>query len=189
MLAAAAHANVYTLTQDGCSGDCGTAPFGTVTVTQGLSGTLDFFVALNAGYSFHDTSDVNHHALVFNLVGDPTINISVASPFAAPSPQPAGTNASPFGSFEYVVNYPKIQGAHTDPTSFSFSASPVTGTLTPALLEANSSGYWFATDIRNISTDATGNVAAIPEPSEWAMLLAGLLLVGSIARWRAQHPT
>jgi hypothetical protein len=188
MLAAtAAQANPFTLDRDGCGVlTCGTAPFGTVSVTQAPGGALTFLVELQAGYSFHDTDDANHHALVFSLVGDPTINISVASPFAAPTPQPAATNASPFGSFDYVVNYPRIQGSHTNPTSFSFTAMPQTGVLTLASLEANAGGYWFAADITG-ANGVTGNVAAVPEPSHWLMLLAGLVVVGFITGRRTHN--
>jgi hypothetical protein len=187
MWATAAQANPYTLDRDGCGVlTCGTAPFGTVSVTQAPGGALTFLVELEAGYSFHDTDDANHHALVFNLVGDPTVNINVASPFAAPNPQPAGTNASPFGSFEYVVNYPKIQGSHTNPTSFSFTATPQAGVLTLASLEANAGGYWFAADITG-ANGVTGNVAAVPEPADWMMLIAGLLVVGFITSRRAHN--
>jgi hypothetical protein len=54
-----------------------------------------------------------------------------------------------------------------------------------ASLEANAQGVWFAASITGNSGN-TGNVAAVPEPSEWAMLVAGLAVVGFIARRRSQ---
>ncbi len=178
---AAAHANVYTLTEDGCTGTCGTGPFGTVTVTEPSVGQLDFTVALNAGIDFHATDDPQHHALVFDLVGNPTITIAgLPSPFTANGPQSAGTiSAAPFGSFEYVINYPRPPVGSI--SSFSFSATA--GGLTLGSLEPNANGVWFAVDITG-TNGLTGNVAAIPEPEAYAMLLAGLGLLGFLARRR-----
>jgi hypothetical protein len=55
---------------------------------------------------------------------------------------------------------------------------------------ANTGGYFFASDIINTSTGATGNaasVSAIPEPEIYAMLSVGLGLMGWIGRRRKLH--
>ena len=96
-----ANATVYTFTEDGCTGTCGTGPFGTVTVTPdgSLANTLDFLVQLSGTETFHDTNDSQHHALTFDMVGNPTITISgLGSPFTINGSQSAGSNSSaPFG--------------------------------------------------------------------------------------------
>ena len=48
----ASHAIVFDLTSDHCTGGCGTAPFGTVSVTQ-VGANVDFTVDLAAGPKFH----------------------------------------------------------------------------------------------------------------------------------------
>src|SRR5213595_1398732 len=72
--ASMASATIYTFTQ---SDAFGAGSFGTVEVTQDANpNALDFLVTLNAGELFHAASDTNHHALTFDLVGNPTITIS-----------------------------------------------------------------------------------------------------------------
>jgi hypothetical protein len=178
MLATASYANVYTLDQSEC---CGTGPFGTVTVTQTVADQLNFSIVLNAGYAFHGTNSPQHHALTFSLAGNPTITISgLAAPFTGNGAQAAGTRSSaPFGSFDYVINFPHAPN-QPHPTSLSFVAQAAG--LTLASLEPGSKGAWFAVDITNNGN--TGNVAAIPEPGTYALLLSGLGVIALIARRR-----
>src|SRR5258708_12685338 len=102
-----ANATVYTFTQDGCTGTCGTGPFGTVTVTPdgSLANTLDFLVQLSGTETFHDTNDSQHHALTFDLVGNPTITISgLPPPFPIHATHSAATTPShPFPPFPYLT--------------------------------------------------------------------------------------
>jgi hypothetical protein len=184
-----ANATVYTFTQDGCTGTCGTGPFGTVTVTPdgSLANTLDFLVQLSGTETFHDTNDSQHHALTFDMVGNPTITISgLGSPFTINGSQSAGsTSSAPFGSFDYVINLPH---GSPDPTSFSFKA---TGTA-PLTLDFNTVGpnhIYFASDIIG-SNGHTGNVGAtllaggVPEPASWALMLIGFGGLGAALRHR-----
>lgn len=181
VLATASHANVYTLDQNGCNPSCGAGPYGTVTVTQTIADQLNFSVVLNAPYAFQDTNSPQHHALAFSLVGNPTLTISgLAAPFVANGLQAAAPNsAAPFGSFDYVINHPQAPN-QPHPTSLSFVAQ-ATG-ITLASLEANSDGVWFAVDVNN--NGLTGNVAAVPEPGTYALLLAGLGMIALMARRR-----
>jgi hypothetical protein len=52
----------------------------------------------------------------------------------------------------------------------------------------NANGYMFSSDVINMTTGETGNVASlanpIPEPETYAMMLAGLGLMGFMARRR-----
>jgi len=188
--ASMANAAVFTFTQQGCSVSCGPGPYGTVTVTNDavLANTLDFMVQLAAGESFHDTNDSQHHALAFDLVGNPTITISgLGAPFTANGSQSAGTNAAPsFGSFDYAINLP--HGSATNLTSFSFKA---TGAA-PLTLDFNTVGanhIYFTTDIFG-TTGQTGNVGAtagVPEPASWALMLVGFGGLGAALRLRRRQ--
>jgi hypothetical protein len=184
-----ANATVYTFTQDGCTGTCGTGPFGTVTVTPdgSLANTLDFAVQLFGTETFHDTNDPQHHALTFDLVGDPTITISgLGSPFTVNGTQAAGSNSSaPFGSFDYVINLPKDSA---DPSSFSFKATGA-APLTLDYVTTGSTHIYFASDIYG-TNGKTGNVGAtltaggVPEPASWALMLVGFGGLGAALRHR-----
>jgi len=168
--------DVYTLSQDGCSETCGTGPFGTVTVTQ-VGASLDIAVHLNSGNIFHDSKDPQHHALVFDLAGNPTITISgLPSPFTANGSQLAGSHsAAPFGTFDYVVNFP-FQIHPPSLTDFSFLMSAIGG-LTLSDIVSNK-GIFFATDITG-NNGNTGNVGAVAVPGP----IAGAGLPGLAAAW------
>src|ERR1700748_719540 len=94
--------SVFQLTLDGCSGTCGTSPFGTITLVQTATGVVtvtetlkattpaEGFVATGAGES-----------LAWNLTGNPAISIGfLTSGFGITG----ATSASTFGSFEYSVS-------------------------------------------------------------------------------------
>jgi hypothetical protein len=142
----------------GCTGGCTTD--GNVTVVQDADGkSLDFTATLNSG-AFHDTSDPQHHALGFDLIGDPKINIVGSTnfpPITAASPQTAAsTSFSPFGNFEYVVDFPHSNNP-ADITSFSFKVSAFDGsTLTVSSLDFTS--YTGTSDCTNCVTGQNYNI-------------------------------
>ncbi|MHB8530585.1 MAG: PEPxxWA-CTERM sorting domain-containing protein [Caulobacteraceae bacterium] len=188
-LAGSAQAATYLLTLDGCTGGCGTAPFGKVVTSQEGTGTVDVTVTLFNGAIFHDTNDPQHHALVFDLTGSPTVTISdLGSPFTADGTQAAGSNsASPFGDFEYVINFPHEK---KPPAISTFSFDVSAASLTPASFTFTYSDFGhvlFATDIIGANGN-TGNVGAlagaVPEPASWAMMLIGFLGLGALLRRR-----
>ncbi len=182
-----AQANVYSFTQDGCSGSgsggCGASPstpVGSVTTELESPGVIGVTVTLTSG-AFHDSSDPQHHALVFNLAGDPSITISdLLAPFTANGAQSAGSHgAAPFGSFSYVINFRHASHPPVE-TSFSFDISAPGLTLNS--FEANK-GVYFVSDIwaKANQTGHTGNVGAVsgvPEPATWAMLTLGFAGLG-----------
>lgn len=192
--ASMASATVYTFTQSDPGAGLGAGPFGTVEVTQDVNpNALDFLVTLNAGELFHAATDGNHHALTFDLAGNPTITISgLPSGFTLDGSQAAGSNSdTPFGAFDYVINLPG-HGTPYDQLTFSFVA---TGTA-PLVLEAQSNLYngkqiFFGSDIS--LNGATGNVGAtltpsvkggVPEPATWAMMMIGFGGMGALLRRR-----
>ena len=168
----------YTLTQDGCTGTCGTGPFGTIQLTDngsGNSATVSVLLTLTGSENFAGTGA--GEALAFNVNKAVTINVATSG-FSAGV---GGTSASVFGNFTNFVHCdsPPCQGGNGPAGPLSFTVGSATG-VTIANFIANSGGFFFASDIMG-SNGKTGNVAAIgtttttPEPISSALVGGGLL--------------
>lgn len=174
----------YTLTQDGCTGTCGTSPFGTITLTDTGVGSTTVTVTetLKAGERFAGTGAGD--ALEFNV--DKAITISNISAGFAVGPAP--DTASTFGTFLYSISCTSCSGGNagnpTGPLTFTVTNS---GGLTINDFIANAGGYFFSSDIVGTNGN-TGNVAALagansggsptPEPGTLLLSLTGMGLVG-----------
>ena len=197
----AAETATLQLTSDHCTGLCGPqASFGSILLTSPTTGVIDVTVTLNNSNQFVNTGFPLSFA--FNLSGDPTITYtSLTSGWIIPggiSPQQtAGSyQMNGFGVFEYGVSWGGGPGG-SDPTSGPLSFE-ITGTgltlssFQQSTIPPGSETAFFVADIISGTTGNTGLVDAsvglpptsVPEPETYAMLLAGLGLMGFVARRR-----
>jgi len=107
-----AHADsIFTLTLDGCTGTCGTAPFGTIQLVQTTPTLVTVTETLSAGERFAGTGAGD--ALEFNVLGPITINVLTSGFAIGPGPDSAST----FGTFlkvGYLHYLPGWQGQQSN---------------------------------------------------------------------------
>jgi hypothetical protein len=193
---------VYDLSSDHCTGGCGTAPFGTVTLSDG-GGTVHVVVALNANYKFVNTGFDG--SVMWNLTGNPTITVSnISSGWSlfnfdggAPNSTIAATGGNihmdGLGYFDYamVCTACGSGGSNPQPSPMSFDVTAAGGLTIARFAERSRdnsdnidpAGQFFGVDIINLLTGNTGPVDAsnpgrtpqevTPEPS-------ALVLLGSV---------
>ena len=206
-VAGGAEAKVYTLTQDFCSGTCGTGPYGTVTTSSGGAGVVNVDVALNPDWSFHDGgAGKQHYAVAFDLISSiSSVTIGgLSGPFTANGVQTAASNDDDgAGHYDYVVAFPQAPHASTSIQNLDFTVSAPGLTVNDFV--ANANHLFFAIDVnecslacpnRDSTVISTGNVGAeggsggVPEPATWSVMLMGFFgLGGLLRRHRALAPT
>ncbi len=195
-MAGAAHATVYELTQDFCTGGCGaspTTPVGTVTTSQDGANTVKIDIELNdppvlnlAGGDFKGLNSV-----YFDISGGPDLTFTgLPAPFEVPSnPESAGSNhGDGSGYWDYIVGRTKGNNSGPNPISLVFDVSAPG--LTPSSFAANANDLFFAVDVYDTTNGNTGLVGAtgpggfVPEPATWAMMLMGVAGLGGLMRRR-----
>jgi len=197
---AAAEAFLLNVADPGSGISAGT--WGKVTFTEASSTTIHVDVVLYGGAKFVDTGNYDykpgdpHTAFVFNLKSTkPASEVqlqNITSGFGLDPYLP--DNQTPFGSFSEGLACTGCGKGGSNPVSgpLSFDVFDATG-LSLSDLFPTDKGFFVSADL--LAGGKTGNVGgnrvvpAIPEPETYVMLMAGLGLMGFVARRRKQRAT
>ena len=164
----ASHAIIFDFTSDHCTGGCGTAPFGTVDVTQ-VGANLHFVVDLANGppntVGWAQTGAADFQLFKFNATGVVVGDISVVQTFAGQTLQAnTGTfNGDGTGAFSFGISCTTCGNGNLGITSsldFTIASATIADVTAP-----NNLGNIFVADVFSGQTGNTGPVdASTPEP-------------------------
>lgn len=185
----ASHAITFDFTSDHCTGGCGTAPFGTVDVTQ-VGANVHIVVDLANGVSWAQTGAADFQLFKFNATGVVVGDISVVQTFAGQTLQAnTGTfNGDGTGPFSFGISCTTCgNGALGISSNLDFTIA----SATIADVTAGNPLNIFVADVFSGQTGNTGPVdVSVPGPLAGAGL-PGLVmacggLVGLARRRRRQ---
>jgi len=167
----------------------GAGPYGTVTLTQN-GANVDFNVTLAAGLNFVTTGGP-HDLFAFNAIGVSVADITNLSVLGGGTLQAVVPGADqPFGSFSFGINCTSCAnggpGQQNDPMTFKVLNSSLTDFALKST--GGSPNAYFAADLIKTQGGATGAVgaitAAVPEPETYALMIAGIGMMGFMAKRR-----
>lgn len=179
----------YDLTVDHCTSGCGSSNYGTITVDTTNTSSELVTINLTSGYQFHGGNN-GLISVVFDATGITSVT---------PSPVTSNTGATftwaggsfhqdGFGTFNNEVDATNT-GCTTGNLCGSSMQFTVAGTNIAWLASTGGSpSVTFSVDVAGVNPNGTpisgetgpigGVVAAVPEPSTWAMMLLGFFGLG-----------
>jgi len=181
------------LTSDHCTGGCGTAPFGTVDVTQVGTG-VHIVVDLTNAVGWAKTGAADDQAFKFNATGVVLGDITVVQTFAGQTlaAQTGAFNGDGTGNFSFGIACTTCGGGTSTVVSSNIDFTIANATIAD-VTAVNNLGNIFVADVLG-SNGNTGPVdasvaSAIPEPSTWAMMILGFFGVGFMSYRRKGQAT
>jgi PEP-CTERM motif len=172
----------------------GSPTYGKVSLTQ-VGGDVKFEVFLDPEFNFVTTG--NHFVFSFNGTGVSLADIGVITDAGPQTFSKTSTSVvnPPFGTFQFGIacatncSNGNSGGGYSDPLTFTIASANIgdflvqstgAGSLGPAFFAADV--VWTADTQSFGKTGAIGVTAAVPEPETYALLLAGLGVMGFMAK-------
>ncbi len=184
----------------------GSGTYGTISVVQDVNGvSLDITETLNPGFKIHDTTGglgSNHNALAFSLAANPSITVTKLdgtplTGFGLVAATASSIDAPPFPDFEYALQClaacgPGFGGGFAGPLSFKLTGSTALTLASLEFVTFNGNNIYFSSDLVVDAREGnTGNagavIAAVPEPSTWAMMILGFAGIGCMTYRRRRN--